>query len=865
MAKYDSRLQEEELKNKVAVDWFSGFDTTRIIGKVDFCVAIPATELGLYEAENALWAEAKAGVRRDIHESFVQLILTIGRARTFDCERPPIFLGAFDAEKIAFLPYTAVMGVFEQNDFNWNVTPSDHDSKEFSQLHALAEKTIAAKSLLFDFERDETELRKFIKANFKSGRRDVSRIQIDKNNFTHIYRKWRETVLPHIDAPWDVLKKKYSLYDRDFYLAELNVDDNGTADISDDKVAAADFYITFNAHGQNLYRIQRKNADELAIEMTFGFKSEAGLAAYAAFWSRYKRPPRKDYWNYIVKRLDLLVPQDVRERKGAFFTPQKWVELSQEYLAKELGENWQDEYDVWDCCAGTGNMEAGLTNKYKVWASTLDQQDVDVMKERIRNGANLLESHVFQFDFLNDSFDRLPEGLRQIVADPERRKKLVIYINPPYAEGDSREGHGRTISEENYVTRKYGEEIGYGKRELYIQFLARIYKELNGCVIGEFSKLKLLQAPKFDGMRRMFAAELTRMFIVPANTFDNVKGEFPIGFKVWRTAVGSAPRADRESPQTVGSRIPRDRGGLGQAALPKWPNADVYDRIGRPIGIKGVFLYDGEKVINDWVATFGNNDFRQDAFGTLLAVANDFQHRNTINICEPNKPWNHQFQWQLTSSNVLESCIYFSVRLCIEATWLNDRDQFLYPNEGWKADAAFQSDCLVYTLFHGQNRISCEHGVNHWIPFTEEEVGAKDCFASHFMSDFLSGKGGGATNVPQSLFDGVASGGDCGAVGSPRPTDGGIVISPAARAVLDAGRGLWRYYHAQPGANPNASYYDIRKHFQGMKKTASGKEQMNATSGDERYNTLLVALRAAMKRLAAQIEPKVYQYGFLKK
>ena len=173
-------------------------------------------------------------------------------------------------------------------------------------------------------------------------------------------------------------------------------------------------------------------------------------------------------------------------------------------------------------------------------------------------------------------------------------------------------------------------------------------------------------------------------------------------------------------------------------------------------------------------------------------------------------------------------------------------------------------NCLDHTLFASVNDIQGEHGPNHWIPFTEEEVGAKDCFASHFMSDFPSGKGGGATNVPQSLFDGVASGGDCGAVGSPRPTDGGIVISPAARAVLDAGRELWRYYHAQPGANPNASYYDIRKHFQGMKKTASGKEQMNATSGDERYNTLLAALRAAMKRLAAQIEPKVYEYGFLK-
>ena len=82
MARYEQTLLEEELKNKVAADWFAAYDTTRIIGKVDFCVAIPATELGLFEAENALWAEA--GVRKDIHESFVQLILTIGRARTFD-------------------------------------------------------------------------------------------------------------------------------------------------------------------------------------------------------------------------------------------------------------------------------------------------------------------------------------------------------------------------------------------------------------------------------------------------------------------------------------------------------------------------------------------------------------------------------------------------------------------------------------------------------------------------------------------------------------------------------------------------------------------------------------------------------------
>ena len=82
-------------------------------------------------------------------------------------------------------------------------------------------------------------------------------------------------------------------------------------------------------------------------------------------------------------------------------------------------------------------MLNGLTNKYNIWASTLDQQDVDVMHDRIKNGANLLDSHVFQFDFLNDDFSKLPAPLLDIINNPEKRKKLVIYINPPYAEATS--------------------------------------------------------------------------------------------------------------------------------------------------------------------------------------------------------------------------------------------------------------------------------------------------------------------------------------------------------------------------------------------------------------------------------------------
>ena len=159
--------------------------------------------------------------------------------------------------------------------------------------------------------------------------------------------------------------------------------------------------------------------------------------------------------------------------------------------------------------------------------------------------------------------------------------------------------------------------------------------------------------------------------------------------------------------------------------------------------------------------------------------------------------------------------------------------------------------------------------MNHWIPFTEEEVGAKDCFKSHFMSDWLKGKrrieeGEKPVNAPcQGELD--LGNVDNVVVLPIANANGQLELSPEAKAVLDAGRELWRYYHAQPNANPNASYYDIRLHFQGVKKTASGKEQMNVSSSDATYTELLAALRSAHRALAKAIEPKVYEYGFLKR
>ena len=880
-AKYPSSILEEELKNKVAADFFGAFDCSRILGKVDFCAAVPATDLPLCDAESVLWAEAKRGADAPLDFALVQLILTVGKERTFDRHLPPKYLAAFNAAKIAFIPYSEVVEIFYQNDFNWNVAPSDHETREFGDLYQRVIRILESATLEFDFTKDEAELRRFIKANFAVGRAvpgAPQAVQITKNNFTHIYQRWRETVMPTILMPDWAAAKKNGIIDADFFLADI---------FSSDNAAVTD---RLNVLLMNDHYRQARGSDALGFQLFSEISFSDGQKAHRLFWNRYRRPPRKEYWNYIVNRRDLLVPQDVRERKGSFFTPQKWVSLSQDYLAAVLGPDWQDDHYVWDCCCGTGNLEVGLTNKYNVWVSTLDQADVDVIHQRIKFGANLLDSHVFQFDFLNDSFDKLPPGLKEIIDDPEKRRRLVIYINPPYAEaGDIRQrsgtGQNKTdVSVVHATYNRYLEKIGIAGRELFAQFFMRIHDEIPGCVLGEFSKLKHLQSPNFKAFRQAFHGKLEKCFVVPADTFDNVKGDFPIGFFVWRLGDGGGRGAT-----ALPVNCANDDAVNGRAGAPRPPKvamftsavADVYDRKGEFVGTNTILAYDDVANIGKWVSSFRyDNDLH---LGFMSNGRNDFQNTNLVYFINDRSQLSTPRGWWITPPNLIPMCIFVAVRHSVKATWLNDRDQFLCPNDGWRNDFGFQKDCLVYTLFSDFNVIKSKDGMNHWIPFTEEEVGAKDCFASHFMSDFINGRaasplaaaaGAGRPPYQGDLFaetpnpnleNPVNPVKNSSADSAPLRLCVKESLSPAARAVLDAGRELWRYYHAQQNANPNASYYDIRLHFQGMKRTASGKEQMNATSSDIRYNELISALRSAHKALARQIEPKVYEYGFLKR
>ena len=820
---YAHITREEALKIKVADDFFPHYDYTTL-KDIDFVICKGE---GLLK-HSLLWAEAKKGVVKDINESFVQLILTIGKARAKLDEVPPKFLGAFDTEKIAFIPYNAVLDVFNQNDFNWNVTPSNYNTKEFKQLYALVQTTLENSALLYNFN-DKRSLKEFIKNNFSTHDSDIHKIHVDRNNFTFVFEKWSRSVYPSININWEESKKEDNIVAVDFFLADLISDNNKTLKEKLSVVLNTDHYLVKippEKHATRKGLFQR----DLLYPVDFKDKQKA----HTQFWNIYERPPKEEYWDYIISRRDLLVPQDIRERKGSFFTPQIWVEKSRDYLTQVLGENWQDEYYIWDCAAGTGNLLTGLTNYRHVWASTLDDADVKVMLDMAKNGHFLFENHIFQFDFLNDDLngDKCPDALKAILNDPEKRKKLIIYINPPYAEATNtktRTGTGSNrerISKDHKIHNKYFDEIGVAANEIFALFLIRIKKEIQGCILAQFSTLKIVQGPNFVKFRQAFCSELKSLFVVPANTFDNVKGQFPIGFFIW----------DTTNKEITGIK------------------ADVFNANGEKIDKKRVFvLHKKDKTLNQWIKTkYINNN---DNIGFLHTMPPDFQNNVAVYIIN-NPPFykknpNFKRGTYISEKNLFECVIYFSTRHCIPATWLNDRDQFLYPDDSWQDDTDFHTNCLIFTLFHGQNRISAEQGVNHWIPFTERDIGCKSAFASDFMSRFIAGKikpqeqTGTLLTERKSLI----------------PTEP-LIFSEQAQAVFDAGRELWTYYHAKQhygqNININASYYDIRKYFQGE---TNGK--MNKTSNDEAYNELLLILKEKMKNLAKEIEKKVYLYKFL--
>jgi hypothetical protein len=194
------------------------------------------------------------------------------------------------------------------------------------------------------------------------------------------------------------------------------------------------------------------------LNQEFPVKTDALNSFFSYFNDEYSMKERRVFAGIA----DRLMEDTDRRKSGDFWTPTKWVDYAHNRLNETLGENWRDEFVVWDNCAGTCN----LTRDYKfkeLYISTLFDSELQ-MGMRFNK-----EAEHFQFDFLNDYIPspnelyggetKIPDGLLEAF---KQNKKFLFLINPPYAtaanRGESHKG-GAAINKTN----KEMLNDGYGK------------------------------------------------------------------------------------------------------------------------------------------------------------------------------------------------------------------------------------------------------------------------------------------------------------------------------------------------------------------------------------------------------------------
>lgn len=757
-----------------------------------------------------VWFEAKDTGKHSTYAQFTQLLHYVQVALDKGEEVPP-FLAVIDTEKAAIMKSADVIPFLAKKTVKWGKSASKYTQEALEEISA----HIGTHFVSFRLEANEAEFIQTLKTAIKTG--EIVRTQITPSNLRQVFDKWVELIGREVE---DASPEDYTLL---FYADVMHDGVVSSYKGLPASLAQVDGQPAFILHGK-LHKLGNKEG-------------------YRRFWAIYHRPPKSEYRDYLLERRDSLIPLDERMFKGAYYTALSTVDKAYEVLADLLGPTWQKDYFVWDMCCGVGNLEVKHTNHRNVFMSTLDDADLAMMAST----KTCAVATKFQYDYLNDDLaadgsidysrtDKMPKPLRDAIA---KGKKILVLINPPYAEAanaDANRGDGDAEAKSEVAATVMGKSMtgyGYAARELFVQFLVRIAREIPTATIACFSKLKHINAPNFAPFRERWNAKYLGGFIIHSKAFEGLKGDFPIGFLVWKNEPPSKP-------------------------VPHFTEivTEVVDRHAKPIGTKTFYVHSG-KLLGDWIARVKPNDqdaiplknaltpttstkdvrgtkWADDAIGGFMCKGSDLQNAGS-NTALFSSGYCSAGGMLVTRQNVDQVSVAFAIRRIIKHTWVNDRDQLLAPNEPLPAE--FVSDCLVWALFNTSNLTASAVAlrwngkswplVNHFVPFSEADVGAPGAFESDFMSRHLAKK----------------------------------KLSKEGKAVVAEGRKLWAAYFQHVDAHSTRKQWHLDRTDVGWYQVRNVLKERNA-SGD--YTPVdLTPFEQAYLALTGKIRPDVYTHGFL--
>ena len=562
-----------------------------------------------------------------------------------------------------------------------------------------------------------------------------------------------------------------------------------------------------------------------------------GFDSFFSYFDRTYTPQEK---NKFAEISDRLIEDTKRRNTGEFYTPTLFVDYAHDMLSKQFGEDWREKYVVWDNCCGTKNLTRDY-NFHELYCSTLENAELEI-SERYNK-----EATSFQFDFLNDSLDKLPQGLKDAFA---YNKPIIFLINPPYATACNWNETSKEFCADTMIKKEmHNDGLGCGAENLQHQFLYRICKikeqyNLTDVHIGIFSKPIYLSG----GKQAKFLNYLCNNFnfdngvLFNASHFSDVSDKWGITFNVWS---------------------------CGKTEDNYNFNHNLIDNINGEIdviGTKNIYNINGEKSASDWIKEDIKSIKTQDApqlssalvckqngRGKLIPNALGYYVNVANNVCS-----NAQNVYFVSSCSSMANGISvmpqnfgrvvsnFAARKLIVGTWINDKDEYLAPNTEHSKWNEFENDSIVYSLFHSASNQSSLRGV--------EYKGKKWDIKNEF---FFMGKEDILALCNEDGFDSTYN--DC-KNSNERYVYGllqGIELSSEAQAVLDMAkeltiksfkyRKMFNEEHPEYQAmNWDCGWYQIK---------AVVKEYM--PNEYKEFDKLY-------KALAEKMRPMVYELGFLK-
>lgn len=751
-----------------------------------------------------MWFEAKDTGRYSTYAMFTQLLHYVQVAIDKGESVPP-FLAVIDTEKAAIMKSADILPFLNKRTIKWGKSASKFTPEALEAVST----HIGTHFVSFKISTHEDEFISTVKTAITSG--DIIRTSITPDNLKQVFDKWVNMIGREING---INKEDYAL----LFFADIMHD--GTVSTHANLPAEL-----LHKNGAPVFSLNGRNYE-------LGNKE-----GYRQFWAIYHKPPKAEYRDYLLERRDSLIPTDERSFKGAYYTPLAVVDKAYDKLGEALGKNWQKDYIIWDMCCGVGNLEVKHSNPRNIYMSTLDQADIDVMKAT----KTCVSSTKFQYDYLNDDItddgkldytitNKVPIELQKAITEG---KKILILINPPYAESGEgfNAGNKKAVAKTKFAATAMK---GYGKasNELFTQFVARIAKEIPSATLAMFSTLKYVNSSNFEIFRQTWSAKYLGGFVVHNRAFEGLTGNFPIGFLIWKTS--------QDKKYTI-TEI----------------STDVLDKKAQPIGEKSFYNLPNNTFLSAWITRPKTNQtevialknsispailrtkaitWSDDAIGHMLCDSNDLQNAIQTALFSSAHGIGHKGAFFVTEANLWQAAVVFAVRRLIKKTWLNDRDQFLQPFMSLPDE--FKNDCLIWMLFNGSNLSASANEldwngqkwsiVNHFIPFTEQEVGSNGRFESDFMVQYLSNK----------------------------------KLSPESKMVLKEGKKLWQIYFSKVDVytvreelklnRSDVGWYQIRKALE-----ARNKDGMNTKVDFSKFN-------ATYESLACKLRPQVYELGFLR-